>query len=106
MGEAKIKGWNHIIIATDNDTVVSVTSRDFNHEIAGVLHKFLDAPLSTNHIRTVTNTLTFNEIELREVLDLFQEYQQYKEIEFLKSCISYLSSNKSTNNLKFTFCNE
>jgi len=106
MEKTKIKGWNHIIIATDNDNVVSVTSRDFNHEIAGVLHKFLNAPLNTQQNRIITNILIFTEIELNKTLDLFQDYQEYKEIEFLKSCIGYLKTNKKTDTLKFTFYNE
>jgi|GEM_PF-4572484 len=54
----------------------------------------------------VTNILMFTEEQLKKTLDLFKDYQQLKEIEFLKSCINYLRSNESLNNLKFTFYNE
>jgi len=74
--------------------------------MAGILHKFLNAPLNKKQTRMVTNILMFTEEQLKKTLDLFKDYQQLKEIEFLKSCINYLRSNESLNNLKFTFYNE
>jgi|GEM_PF-6892941 hypothetical protein len=33
-------GWYHSIIATYDNRVICVTTRDFNHDAAGLLHKF------------------------------------------------------------------
>ncbi|WP_438711036.1 hypothetical protein ACSTS3_21240 [Aquimarina muelleri] len=97
--------WYHTIVATDDNGVISVTNRNFNEETAGFLHNFLEVPLSTQQNRIVTNTKTFTETELNNILELFRDYQQYKEIEFLKVCIGYLRSNENVEKLNFTFHN-
>ncbi|WP_109438314.1 hypothetical protein [Aquimarina sp. AU119] len=97
--------WYHTIVATDDNKVISVTNRNFEEKAAGFLHNFLEVPLNTQQNRAVTNTKAFTETELCNVLELFRDYQQYKEIEFLKVCIGYLRSNKNVEKLTFTFHN-
>jgi hypothetical protein len=100
-----LSGWFHSIIATDRNTVVSVTNRDFNDKLAGFLHNLIDAPLSTQKTRIVTHTTVISAEQLISVLQIFDDYQQYKEIEFLKACISYLRINETVNSLTLTFYN-
>ncbi len=99
------KGWYHTIIATDQHNVISVTNREFIDDAAGFLHKFLEVPLSIQQNRIVTNTKTFTKEELYNVLELFRDYQSFKEIEFLKVCIGYLRANQDVEKLTFTFHN-
>ncbi|NKI27431.1 hypothetical protein HCG49_12750 [Arenibacter sp. 6A1] len=100
-----LSGWFHSIIATDYNTVVSITNRDFNDPLAGFLHELFDVTLNTQGNRIVTQIKTVNAEQLTEVLRVFDNYQQYKEIEFLKACLGYLSQNDSVNNLTLTFHN-
>lgn len=97
--------WYHTIVATDDNKVISVTNRNFDEEAAGFLHNFLEVPLSIQQNRIVTNTKMFTETELYNILELFRDYQQYKEIEFLEVCIGYLRSNENVEKLTFTFHN-
>ena len=99
-----LSGIYHTLVATDREKVISVTTRDFEDSAAGLIHKFFKVPLSTDY-RMVTHRKNTDENELHEVLDLFDNYQQYKEIEFLKSCLSYLRANKDTKSLTLTFHN-
>ncbi|NKI28303.1 YozE SAM-like fold [Arenibacter nanhaiticus] len=100
-----LSGWSHSIIATECNTVVSITNRDFNDPLAGFLHELFDITLNTQRNRIVTHIKTVGAEQLTEVLRIFNDYQQYKEIEFLKPCLSYLRKNDSVNSLTLTFHN-
>ncbi len=99
-------GWYHSIIVTHDNKVISVTTRDFNHDTAGLLHRILGVELNTEKHRKVTQIESYTYAELINVLLMFANYQQYKEIEFLKVCIDYLSKNPGVEKLDFTFYNE
>ena len=97
--------WTHSIVATCDNKVINVTSRGFDDPAAGFIHNFLGIELNTEQDRTLTYTKTFSEDELYSVLELFTDYQSYKEIEFLKVCIGYLRSNKEIEKIDLTFHN-
>ena len=100
-----VSGWFHSIIATNQEKVISVTTRDFNDKLAGFLHHFMKAPLSNQRNRIVTNTMTISDKQLVDILEIFDDYQEYKEIEFLKACIVYLRMKKNVNSLTLAFHN-
>ena len=100
-----MSGWYHKIVAMHDSKVISVTTRDFQHEVAGLLHNFLRVQLNTEKDRTVTQTNSFSYAELKNVLLLFTDYQKHKEIEFLKVCLDYFSKHPNVEKLKFTFHN-
>ena len=39
-GNSIMSGWYHSIVATIKDKAISITIREFNHEMAGILHNF------------------------------------------------------------------
>ncbi len=94
--------WYHSIIATDKNKVISVMTRNFDE--MDIMHKFLDIPLNEEKIRNVKYVKVINLKELEQVLYMFKDYQEYKEIEFLKACIYYLRKAETTE-LEFTFHN-
>jgi len=99
-------GWYHSIVAIHKNEVITITTRDFGHEIAGVLHKFLGVTLNTEKKRRVNERRSYTYAELTNVLLLFTDYQQYKEIEFLKVCLDYFSKGQNIERIDFTFMNE
>lgn len=101
-----MSGWTHSIVATHENKVISITTRNFEHEVAGVLHKFLNVPLDKEKIRRPNKTVSFNYSQLNTALLLFKDYQQYKEIEFLKVCLEYFNNDQVIENINFTFINE
>lgn len=102
----KNSNWYHNIIATDQENVISVITRRFDEDSAGLIHKFLGVELSRIKQRKTTHKAHIKRDKLYDVLNLFSDYQQYKEIEFLKECISYFNnSKKETEYLTLTFCN-
>lgn len=96
----------YCVVATSGENVISVTARNSKNEHAGVFHKLLGIELNESEFRTVNATIFCDSKKLNDLLSYYDNFQQYKEIEFLKKCLNFLQSNENVENLKLSFYND
>jgi hypothetical protein len=96
----------YCVVATSGEKVISVTARNSKNEHTGVFHKLLGVELNESELRTVNGTIFCDAKKLYDVLSYYDDFQQYKEIEFLKKCLNFLRSNENIENIKLSFYND
>ena len=97
--------WNHSIVASSGNEVITVNTRRFDDDISSFL------PNHFNHkLNKVGNRFDCESIEVtkEQIWDLYTAlipYQQYKEVEFAKACMRFLQANEHITILTLTFNN-
>ena len=85
----------HIINAYHNNKLVTTFFRDSTDTNVEIIYRFLKVEEFFECDPNVINKKVFKEIEIDDVLDLFEHYQHMKEIDFLKPCLYKLRNNEN-----------
>jgi hypothetical protein len=96
----------YCIVATYKNEVISLTARPNTSEKAGLIHNLLGVKVQEDSLREVYETIICNRTKIDKVLELFIGYSDYKEIEFLKQSLIFLSNNPDIKHLKLSFYND
>lgn len=93
----------HLINAFHNKKLIATFFRDSTDKNVDVIYKILSLERFYDNNLDTENTIELGEKEIYESLLLLEDYQNLKEIDFLKPCLRYLRSLSENEKIELVF---